>query len=81
MVEFGKKIYPPKKSHTIEKTSTSIKGPHWSIELVSGDYVYEYVSGSHGGGIKRATIKKEDFEAVHSGTLSEYDLALKYNLS
>ncbi|MCG7630349.1 hypothetical protein MHM88_21310 [Epibacterium sp. MM17-32] len=81
MVEFGKKIYPPKKGATVEKTDTSIKGPHWSITLIDGKYVYEYVSGSHGGGIKRHVVSKEDFEAVHADRMTDYDLALKYDLS
>jgi len=81
MVEFGKKIYPPRKGDTVHKTATSITGPHWSIELVDGDYIYEYLSGGHAGGIKRKVVTREDFEAVHSGKLTEYQLALKYDLS
>ena len=81
MVEYGKKIYPRKKGAAVEKTDTSIKGPYWSITLINGEYVYEYVSGSHGGGVKRHVVGKEDFDAVYAGHMTDYDLSLKYDLS
>ena len=81
MIEFGKKIYPIKKKKQLEKTETSIRGSYWSIELKEKGYVFEYVSGGHGGGLKEFVVTKDDFEAVHSGRMTEYDLALKYNLN
>lgn len=81
MVEFGKKIYPKKKKVGLEKAPTFVKGPYWSISLLNDKYVFEYLSGSHGGGVKRCIVTKEDFEAVKSEEMTEYDLALKYDLS
>ena len=81
MVEFGKKIYPAKKGSNIERTPTSIKGPHWSITLIDGVYVYEYVTGSHGGGLKQHPVTQEDFDAVYAGEMTDYQLGLKYDLS
>lgn len=79
MIEFGKKI-TPKKTQPVA-SDTTLRGPHWSIEQVGEEYVFEYISGSHGGGLKTHIVTKEDFEAVKSGEMSDHDLLLKYGLS
>lgn len=81
MVEYGKKIYPKKTGDRIERTETAVIGPHWSIRLIDGEYVYEYLSGGHAGGINRQIVTEEDFRRVHSGEMTDYDLLLKYDLS
>lgn len=80
-LQYGKKTYPTKKRQEIEKGENSVKGPFWSIELIDGTYVLEYLSGSHGGGVKKHTITKDDFDTVWSGRRSYEDLMLQYSLS
>ncbi len=79
MIEFGKKITP--KTSAPEKTARRISGPTWSVEQRGHEYIFEYLSGSHGGGIKTAKVTAEDFDALRAGRLTDYDLMLKYDLS
>lgn len=79
MVEFGKKIYPKKRTTVIE--DTRVTGPTWSIERQGDRYVFEYLSGDHSGQVKRAEVTVADFQAVHDGKMTDYDLLLKYGLS
>ena len=80
MVEFGKKIYPKKRDAGSPDTSseTSVEGATWSIKLVDAEYVFEYYSGSHGGGLERLVVTEQEFQDVKSGKISDNDLLLKY---
>lgn len=79
MLERGKKIYP--KKSPITSNRDEVRGRTWALFKNNGDYIFEYLSGSHGGGTKRHVVSKEDFERVKAGEITDYDLMLKYDLS
>ena len=68
MVEFGKKIYPPKRG--VQVTETSITGPHWSITLVEDEYVLRYDAGHFAVAMHSVTVAEQEFQDVKSGALS-----------
>lgn len=79
ILERGKKLYPSKAKDKVVKDG--ISADTWRIFHRNNSYIFEYLSGSHGGGTKEHTISKDDFERVRAGKMTAYDILLKYSLS
>ena len=79
-MKLGKKVTAPK-SGGIVRSPDRVSGPTWKVERIDGRVFYEYLSGELAGGVKRHEVTEEDFVAVSNGTMSDYDLLLKYQLS
>lgn len=78
-MKLGKKIKATVRETRVEEGR--ILGPTWSIEKIGDQYIYEYLSGELAGGIKQHPVSRADFDAVKAGTMTDYDLLLKYDLS
>jgi hypothetical protein len=56
-----------------------LNGDSWSVRLVKGRYLLEYVSGELAGRMKTLVITKSDFEGLQSGELTVDHILASHN--
>ncbi len=71
-LKMGETYYPSKKRNEISENY--IRGPGWKVELVSGQYVFEFLASRHGGGVDCYALTEDEFNQVKSDNLSFEDL-------
>ena len=71
-LEIGKTYYPPKKK--IEITEFCVRGPGWKVELISGQYEFEFLASRHGGGVDCYELTEVEFNQVKNRALTFDDL-------
>jgi hypothetical protein len=66
---YFKIVSSPKKRSKLDPNEI-LSGDYWGVKLIDGQYILDFISGSHGGDLKKIILSENEFNLLKSGEIA-----------